>query len=85
MLCVWVQIMLLSIRDVIIIIIFFNVNLNSCDPWGVSDGSRLAVHQTLSSVLLLSFSGMIMCFVLLFLSFCRFFFFFAFNALVGAL
>ena len=41
------------------------------DPERVSDGSRLALYQTLSiECLSLSFTGM--CFVLLLLSFCRF-------------
>ena len=45
--------------------------VHGCDPGRVSDGSRLALYQlSLSSAFLLSFSGM--CFVLLFLSFCRF-------------
>ena len=54
--------------------------VHDCDRGRVSDGSRLALYQTLSnnkiisnvSALLLSFSGSNMCILLLFLSFCRF-------------
>ena len=50
--------------------------VHGCDPGRVSDGSRLALYAklSLSSALLLSFSDV--CFVLLFLSFCRFCFVF---------
>ena len=51
--------------------------VHGCDPGRVSDGSRLArTKLSPSSAFLLSFSGM--CFVLLFLSFCRFLFSFCF-------
>ena len=58
--------------------------VHGCDPGRVSDGSRLALYQTLSisSAPLLSFSHM--CFVLLFLSFVGFLLF-CFYALDGAL
>ena len=47
--------------------------VHGCDSGRVSDGSRLALYQTLSlsSALLLSFPSMSI-FALLFLSFCRF-------------
>ena len=49
--------------------------VHGCDPGKVSDGSRLALYQTLSiESHLLSFSGM--CFVLLFPSFLSFLFLF---------
>ena len=52
-----------------------------CDPGSVSDGSRLALYQTLSiECPPLTFSGM--CFVLLFLS-SFVFVLFRFHALVG--
>ena len=45
--------------------------VHGCDPGRVSDVSRLALTKlSLSSALLLYFSGM--CIMLLFLSFCRF-------------
>ena len=55
--------------------------VHGCDPGRVSDGSRLALYRTLSIECPSSiFSGV--CILLLFLSFCCFFVFFA---LVGAL
>ena len=59
--------------------------VNGCDPERVSDGLDRGWHYTklsLSSALLLFFSGM--CFALLLLSFCLSFLFFCFHALVGA-
>ena len=53
-----------------------------CDPGRVSDGSRLALYQTLSSALVLSFSGM--CILLLFLFFVVFLFRRVFFAPAGA-
>ena len=56
------------------------------DPGRISDGSRL--HYTklsLSSALLLSFSGMCFVILVLFLSFCLVFVLFCFHVLVGAL
>ena len=44
--------------------------VHGCDPGRVSDGSRLALYQTLYQVPFFYFSGM--CILLLFLSFCRF-------------
>ena len=52
---------------------------HGCDPGRLSDGSRMALYQTLSiDALLLFFFLVHMCFVLLFLSFCHFLFLFLF-------
>ena len=64
------------------------VRAHDCDPGRVSDGSRLALTKLSLSSDLLYFSGS-MCFVWLFLYFCRFGFVFSFSfsssSLVGAL